>query len=392
MANDPLAFSSAWLGPGSEADFDAIYTALSASQRGRKFLAEYLNRHRNVETQTVMRAIGRVEEAMRSQSPIFEATALCRELIELAATITRLEAEFVAAGAAPNALAAAERVQDIAFVLRERNIDDALCDVLDAAMRELLDACARNDAAAKHAYEAAASLGDLVARIEDIIGRAMPDRGGTNGETKAVQTAESVAGADAPAEEDLLPPPGFYHDDAAVDGADEAAVLAPEAANGGTPASQARDDLWLAQLPANEIFPPQPPAPLPDEAQKQEDDLLPALHLNEGRPRPAAPAAVPTRESLPRAASARTPAHPPLSRLARAAVAPPAAPKTAPAPTLPRRPMPIAAPQPAPPLSPRSVAARAVRASPRPPPPPRPSDLLRALRALSDEELIALFS
>ena len=51
---------------------------------------------------------------------------------------------MIAAGGAPAAggLAASERIQDIAFALREREIDSVLCEALESALFELGEAFA----------------------------------------------------------------------------------------------------------------------------------------------------------------------------------------------------------------------------------------------------------
>ena len=85
-----------------------------------------------------------------------------RDLIAIAAAIDRVEA-LIGAGTAPgpDGSAAAERVADIAFVLHERDVEASLCDALDAAVREICDACALNEAAAQRTHEAAELLHEL---------------------------------------------------------------------------------------------------------------------------------------------------------------------------------------------------------------------------------------
>jgi len=130
MSNDPLVRSEIWAGAPNEAEYDAVYAAVTATERGRWFLTEYASRNRHADTQALVGAIARVEAALHgdrtAQSP---ATA----------------AIGVKPAQTPDISAAAERIQDIAFVLRERSADPALCDALDAAVREICDACARSN-------------------------------------------------------------------------------------------------------------------------------------------------------------------------------------------------------------------------------------------------------
>ncbi|HYA05198.1 MAG TPA: hypothetical protein VEF90_04850, partial [Xanthobacteraceae bacterium] len=101
-----------------DAEYDAVYAAVTATERGRWFLTEYANRNRHADTDMVVGAIARMEAAIRGD-PV---------------------------GTKPpgglNLSAAAERIADIAFALRERSADADLCDALDAAVRELCNACA----------------------------------------------------------------------------------------------------------------------------------------------------------------------------------------------------------------------------------------------------------
>ncbi len=115
-----------------------------------------------------------------------KAAGLVRDLFDLAAAIKWIEGE-VAAGATPaaDALAAIERIQDIAFALRECAVDAALCDALEAAIREIADVVARGEAAAERAHSASKLLPVLAERINTMIAAAATDCG-------------SKASADAP--------------------------------------------------------------------------------------------------------------------------------------------------------------------------------------------------
>jgi hypothetical protein len=63
---------------------------------------------------------------------------------------------------------AVERIADVAMALRMRDVDSALCDALDASVREVGDAVVRHEAAATGALSAAALLRDVVRRLEDL--------------------------------------------------------------------------------------------------------------------------------------------------------------------------------------------------------------------------------
>jgi len=116
MSNDPLVQSSIVADLSQDAEYDAVYAAVTATERGRWFLTEYANRNRHADTDMVVGAIARMEAAIRGD-PV---------------------------GTKPpgglDLSAAAERIADIAFALRERSADADLCDALDAAVRELCNA------------------------------------------------------------------------------------------------------------------------------------------------------------------------------------------------------------------------------------------------------------
>jgi hypothetical protein len=183
MSTDPLPLPGMLTGPPDVADYDAMHAAITACERGRWFLREYTNRNRHADTQMLVAAIARVEAAIRGEppphAPFLLSPAGRRDLIAIAAAIERVEA-LIGAGAAegPGGAAAAERVADIAFVLHERDVEASLCDALDAAVREICDACARNEAAAQRTHQAAELLRELSARINDMIAPSIADHRG----------------------------------------------------------------------------------------------------------------------------------------------------------------------------------------------------------------------
>ena len=72
MANEPLARA---FGPPDAPDEDGFLTlraALSASARGRAFLAEYLRRNRYADTEAVLKAIARIEARLQADASAVE--------------------------------------------------------------------------------------------------------------------------------------------------------------------------------------------------------------------------------------------------------------------------------------------------------------------------------
>jgi hypothetical protein len=145
MSSDPLARSDIWTEVPNEAEYDAVYAAVTATERGRWFLAEYASRNRHADTQLLVAAIARVEAAIDTVPP--PSAALCSDLTEMAAAIGRVGNVTVADRTpAPEIGAAAERIEDIAAGQRERAIDAALYGALDAAAREICDVGANSEA------------------------------------------------------------------------------------------------------------------------------------------------------------------------------------------------------------------------------------------------------
>ena len=200
MSKDTLAFADFLTGLPRDADYDSVYAAVMASEAGRWFLGEYASRNRHADTQTLVGALARVEAAIRgeatpqtaisprvaapsqapappeggalSQSAAQSATvapASCRDLIEIEAAINRVEALVAGWTNGPDSHRAVDRIHDIAFALREREFESALCDALDYAAREISAELNSADTAAQRAGAARELLHDLAGRVKDMI-------------------------------------------------------------------------------------------------------------------------------------------------------------------------------------------------------------------------------
>jgi hypothetical protein len=98
---------------------------------------------------------------------------LARDLLDLRAAIKWIEdAAAPNQTPAPDGLAAVERIVDIAFTLREREVDAALCDALEAATREVSEIITRSKAAAEGVQSAFKLLRALAERIDTIVATA----------------------------------------------------------------------------------------------------------------------------------------------------------------------------------------------------------------------------
>jgi hypothetical protein len=156
-----------------DAEFEAIASAVMETSRGRWFLTEYARRNRNADTRLVLEMLARIERTTARKSGILEADRLRGDLIELTEAIARSKADMaamVAAGTEPSAaevrreapkvletivvtserttgdvLNATERIQEVAWMLRERGMPASICNELDTLTAEVYGVCAAQD-------------------------------------------------------------------------------------------------------------------------------------------------------------------------------------------------------------------------------------------------------
>jgi hypothetical protein len=65
MSSEPLARPGIAGDALIDVDYEAVYAAVTATERGRWFLAEYAKRNRDADTDRVLAAIARMESAIR---------------------------------------------------------------------------------------------------------------------------------------------------------------------------------------------------------------------------------------------------------------------------------------------------------------------------------------
>jgi hypothetical protein len=135
-----------------------------ATPRGRWFLTAYAARNRHADTRTLMAALARLEAALGGAPPLVRAGE--GHLIEIAAAIDRIRSELAPPAPMPDPSAVLDRLQHTAFALRDRDADAALCDALDAAIREVRALWARSETG----FASAEAAGQLLAALTDRIG------------------------------------------------------------------------------------------------------------------------------------------------------------------------------------------------------------------------------
>ena len=102
----------------SDDDFERIEDAVMETARGRWFLREFARRQRASETRTLLDAIHRIERVVSGSSP---------------ALATSLAAEHHTDGLRERC----ERLSEIAWTLRERGYDGAICAMIEAEARRI---------------------------------------------------------------------------------------------------------------------------------------------------------------------------------------------------------------------------------------------------------------
>ena len=296
MANLPVP------APISEADYEAIEGAVMETARGRWFLAEYARRNRHADTTMLLKALDRIEGAMRGERSVEPVERIRFDLVEMSRAIARTKAEIASIkpevdhhgkfgeaseeldsvvqateAATSDILACAERIQEMAWTLREQGVEGGVCDLLDANATEVYTACSFQDITGQRTRKVIQVLRFLEERINAMIGI-----WGLDG-TMAAEAAEKRAadgdnallnGPSLPgqgldqADVDMVMGPAARHEEASA-----AAPLQPayEHARNGTPVVEAD----VIEAEAIEVVPVAAPAPRP-----ASDPLAPIMALS----------------------------------------------------------------------------------------------------------------
>jgi len=190
MTNDPSSLPAV-----SEADYNAIELAVMETARGRWFLREFAARNRHADTTMLLSAISRLERTVSGEDAFAQVDRVRSDLVEMAKSVSGLMleletsdvsgAEGVRLGDATSALdaivktienatsdilAAAESIQEIAWHLRERQIDEAVCDKIDHLATEIYTACGFQDLTAQRTQKVVRTLRFLEERINALVG------------------------------------------------------------------------------------------------------------------------------------------------------------------------------------------------------------------------------
>jgi hypothetical protein len=251
MSQDSLALAGFTSAARHEAEYDAVYAAVTATERGRWFLSEFANRHRAANNDLVIAALERIEAAIggiaaRSDTP----SPL--EITVATGHDANGHHNADAADAVPivKIIDAAERIADTSFRLRESAVDTSLCDDIEGAAREIYEVC----------------------------GLGLPDLGTADFAAPAAEQAPSDEAHTAIIAPDEQVPPAMVVTNESLDVAE---LAADDGEGAPTPVSSSEDDMprWHIEGP-DFLF--QPAVKEPDQVSikpaaglEQQGDLLP---------------------------------------------------------------------------------------------------------------------
>lgn len=178
----------------SEIEYQTLEQTLMESDRGRRFLKEFMNRNKTPETTEILGAIHRLEKVVTHQRKVPNLDRIRLDIADMHEAIERTKAEianikdegdasnrFVDAsheldaivtqteGATQSILEAAEQIQEKAWVLRENGAEDGICDDIDAKATEIFMACSFQDLTGQRTNKVVQVLRYLESRINLMI-------------------------------------------------------------------------------------------------------------------------------------------------------------------------------------------------------------------------------
>jgi chemotaxis regulatin CheY-phosphate phosphatase CheZ len=184
--------------PSLAESYAALEALLRASPRGRWFLAEYARRNRSAETDMLLEALARIEQAVTRSAPRQAVPGnVFAELVDMSEAIARtrreiaqirpphqldqfdqqlynatLELDHIVEAtekATSDILEAAEEIQEVAWTLREKGTDMALCDKIDQRATDIYTACSFQDITGQRTEKVVKALRFIEQRINAMI-------------------------------------------------------------------------------------------------------------------------------------------------------------------------------------------------------------------------------
>lgn len=177
----------------SEEDYASIEAAVMETARGRWFLNEYARRNRNADTEMVLEAVARLENSLSAQGSPGAAVDIRLDLIDMAEAISRTREEIrslssqedsdrfgdateeldavVAATekATDEILAAAEKIQEAAYVAMERGEAKEECARIDELIIDIYTGCSFQDITGQRIQKVVQALRYVESRVTAMI-------------------------------------------------------------------------------------------------------------------------------------------------------------------------------------------------------------------------------
>ncbi|WP_417685970.1 protein phosphatase CheZ [Roseibium sp.] len=180
--------------PLGDIEYQTLEQTLMESDRGRRFLAEFVRRNKTPETQEILSAIHRLEKSMTRQRKVPDLDRIRLDIAEMHEAIERTKNEIAnikaeggdtnrfmdasheldaivtqTEGATQTILEAAEQIQEQAWTLRENGADNGVCDEIDAKATEIFMACSFQDLTGQRTTKVVQVLRYLESRINMMI-------------------------------------------------------------------------------------------------------------------------------------------------------------------------------------------------------------------------------
>jgi hypothetical protein len=193
MSSEPLPLPEVW---SDRPEGDPARVAFVANDRSSLVLIEYASDTAQQADPQAFVPARATQAAAPDRLSGLALAALLQGLAELATTIGAAEALLRVQGVLKSDVHyAVEHIHDVAMALRMRDVEQALCDTLDASVRQVGDAIVRHEAAATGAASAAGLLRDVMRRIEDLVTVASHGTAGSTDETAPAASAGGFAAA-----------------------------------------------------------------------------------------------------------------------------------------------------------------------------------------------------
>jgi len=281
----------------TEADYEAIMSAVLETARGRWFLGEHMRRNRQADTKLVLKAIEQLEHSLHERPGAHGAERMRLDLIDMAAAISRTKQEIASIKPAEDRegkigiatdeldaiveateratseiLTAIERIQEIAWTLREQGTDPAVCDQLDTQAAEAYAACSFQDLTGQRIRRIVKVMRFLEARIDAMIDilriseRDAPEAEAVGEDPLVHGPARPGEGLDQAEIDDLI----------AVDRSDDVCWRETAPAAGGEIAKEVAADLELGETGIVPAEPPAPPTTAREPVTARENEAAPA--------------------------------------------------------------------------------------------------------------------